>query len=194
MGIQGEHKKKAGYEYLLAYKITVPIYDYTVSFCKRYRQLLSSARTFDQMVQAARSGNANIPEGNQQASLEGYIKLTGVNAASLEELLKDYLSFARQNKAPIWDKDEVVRKVGEVRGVWEVLKRTPTLPDAPNFPDLPDGLPETVNLMITLVNQAIYLQKKLKMSLEKKFIEQGGFRENLFKKRLQYKKDMTVKY
>jgi hypothetical protein len=29
MGDQGE-KKKAGYEYLLAYKITVPIYDYTV--------------------------------------------------------------------------------------------------------------------------------------------------------------------
>lgn len=29
-------KKKAGYEYLLAYKITVPIYDYTVVFCKRH--------------------------------------------------------------------------------------------------------------------------------------------------------------
>lgn len=100
---QTNQKKMAGYEYLLAYKITVPIYDYTVVFCKKYRGLLSSPRTYDQMVQAARSGNSNIPEGNQQASLEGYIKLTGVNRASLEELLKDFLSFARQNKVEIWE-------------------------------------------------------------------------------------------
>ncbi len=184
----GQGKKKAGYEYLLAYKISVPIYDYTVIFCKRYRALLSSTRTYDQMIQAARSGNSNIPEGNQQASLEGYIKLTGVSHASLEELLKDYLSFARQNKVPIWEKDEAVRKVREVGEVWEILKRTPTLPDFPNFPNLPDSLPEAVNLMITLVNQAIYLQKKLAASLESKFVVSGGFRENLFKKRLQFKK------
>lgn len=180
-----KQKKKAGYEYLLAYKITIPIYDYTVVFCKRYRNLLSSTRTYDQMVQAARSGNTNIPEGNQQASLEGYIKLTGVNLASLEELLKDYLSFARQNEIPIWEKEEVVRKVREVGLVWEILKKTPTLPNSPNFPNLPNDLIQAVNLMITLVNQAIYLQRKLWQSLEKKFVEKGGFRENLFKKRLE---------
>ena len=183
-----DSKKKAGYEYLLAYKITVPIYDYTVIFCKRHRNLLSSTRTFDQMVQASRSGNSNVPEGNQQASLEGYIKLTGVSFASLEELLKDYLSFARQNKIPVWGKDEVVRNVREVRLVWEILKRYPTLPDFPNFPDLPYSLTAAVNLMITLVNQAIYLQKKLKISLERKFIEKGGFRENLFRRRLERRK------
>ena len=127
-------KKKAGYEYLLAYKITVPNYDYTVIFCKRWRNLLSSMRTFDQMVQAARSGTSNIAEGNQQASLEGYIKLVGVNRASLEELLKDYISFARQNKVPIWGKEETVRRVRELGEVWEILKRNPSLPDVPNFP------------------------------------------------------------
>jgi four helix bundle suffix protein len=42
--------------------------------------------------------------------------------------------------------------------------------------------------MITLTNQAIFLQKKLKISLEKKFVEVGGFRENLFKKRMEEKK------
>ncbi|MBI1982403.1 MAG: four helix bundle protein [Candidatus Levybacteria bacterium] len=179
---------KAGYEYLLAYKISVPIYDYTVIFCKRYRNLLSSNRTFDQMVQASRSGTTNIPEGNQQASLEGYIKLTGVNRASLEELLKDYLSFTRQNNIPLWGREETVRRVREVGEVWEILKKTPTLPDYPNFPNLPDNLPEVVNLMITLVNQAIYLQKRLQQSLEQKFVEKGGFRENLFQKRNAYSK------
>lgn len=102
---------KAGYEYLLAYKITIPIYDYTVIFCKKYHHLLSSQRTYDQMVQAARSGTQNIAEGNQQSSLEGYIKLTGVNKGSLEELLKDFLAFARQHKIEIWEKDRIEREV-----------------------------------------------------------------------------------
>src|SRR3990167_1406342 len=129
-GSKGTKKQyKAGYEYLLAYKITIPIYDYTVIFCKRAQSphfpnfpQLSSSRTFDQMVQAARSGSQNIAEGNQQSSLEGYIKLTAVN------------------------------------------------------------------LMITLVNQAIFLQKRLAQSLTEKFIKEGGFRENLFKKRSEFKK------
>lgn len=179
---------KAGYEYLIAYKITIPLYDYTVEFCKRYRQLLSSTRTFDQMVQAARSGSTNIAEGNQQTSLEGYIKLTGVNRASLEELLKDYLAFSRQNRVEVWEKVRVEREVRELNQIWEILKKTPTLPDSPNFPNLPENLTKTVNLLITLTNQAIYLQKKLQQSLQKKFIEQGGFRENLFKRRLEFKK------
>lgn len=185
--------KKAGYEYLLAYKITIPIYDYTLAFCKKFQKLLSSSRTFDQMVQAARSGSTNIPERNQQKSLEGYIKLTGVSSASLEELLKDYLSFARQNRVELLGREETVRKVREVNLVWEILKKTPTLPDSPNFPDLPDSLPEAVNLLVTLINQAIYLQKRLAQSLERKFVEQGGFRENLFKKRLENKQGKYVK-
>ncbi len=189
--------KKAGFEYLLAYKLTVPIYDYTVIFCQRcqspnYGDLsnfppLSSRRTFDQMIQAARSGSQNIAEGNQQASLEGYIKLTGVNLASLVELLKDYVSYARQNKIQIWERERVIREVGVLGEVWGILKGTPTLPDLPNFPNLPNDPTIAVNLMITLVNQAIYLQKRLVRSLEEKFIHEGGFRENLFKKRLAYK-------
>jgi len=103
---------KPGYEYLLAYKITIPIYDYTVVFCKQHRGLLSSNRTYDQMVQAARSGSMNIAECNQQNSLEGYIKLVGVNKASLEELLKDYIAFARQNQILIWSKEETASIFG----------------------------------------------------------------------------------
>lgn len=196
MGSLGNKGKyHAGYEYLLAYKITIPIYDYTVEFCKRCQSPnypsfpnLSSTRTYDQMVQAARSGTANIAEGNQQASLEGYIKLTGVNRASLEELLKDFLSFARQNRIEIWEKEKAVREIREVGEVWEILKRTPTLPDSPNFPNLPNNLTQAINLMITLINQAIYLQKRLQQSLEQKFVKEGGFGENLFKKRMEEKK------
>ncbi len=192
-------KKKASYEYLLAYKISVAIYDYTVVFCKRCESpnypyspnlpkfpSLSSKRTFDQMVQAARSGMTNVPEGNQSSSLEGYIKLTGVSHASLEELLKDYLSYARQNKLEVWGKERVEREVRELGEVWEILK-LPYLPDLPHFPNLPLNPTSATNFLITLTNQAIYLQKKLKASLEDKFIKEGGFRENLFKKRMDFK-------
>jgi four helix bundle suffix protein len=141
------------------------------------------------MVQAARSGTQNIAEGYQQASLEGYIKLVGINAASLEELLKDYLAYARQNGLEIWSKDKGVREIREVGEVWGIIRKTLVLPDHPNFPDLPDYPTKAVNLMVTLVNQAIYLQKKLRLSLERKFINEGGFRENLFKRRLDRKQE-----
>lgn len=62
-----EPKKKAGYEYLLAYKLTIPIYDLTVEFVKKYIDYKS--RTKDQMEQAARSGMQNISEGYKQQSL-----------------------------------------------------------------------------------------------------------------------------
>ena len=177
-------KKKAGYEYLLAYKITVPIYDYTVEFCKRWIDYKS--RTRDQMEQAARSGMVNISEGSSQQSLATYIKLTGVAKGSQEELLKDYLSYARQHGIEIWDKDRVVREVGELGEVWEIIKMQ-ILPDSPNFPKLPDNSTQAVNLMISLVNQATYLQSKLIQSLERKHMTEGGYSENLLKKRLEYR-------
>lgn len=106
-------KKKAGYEYLLAYKITIPIYDYTVEFCNRW--VSRSSRTHDQMVQAARSGTQNIAEGFKQQSLKGCIKLSGVNRGSLEELLKDFLVYARQNKVAVWLREKAIREIRQKR-------------------------------------------------------------------------------
>lgn len=175
---------KAGYEYLLAYKITIPIYDYTVEFCKRWIDYRS--RTRDQMEQAARSGMTNIPEGYSQQSLASYIKLAGVAKGSLEELLKDYFSYARQHGIEIWDKDRVVREVRELGEVWVIMKK-PTLPNSPNFPNLPDSPERAINLMITLVHQATYLQRKLIVSLVDKHTREGGYSEKLLKKRLEYR-------
>lgn len=177
---------QAGYEYLLAYKITVPIYDYTVEFCRRFIDYKS--RTKDQMEQAARSGMTNIPEGNKQESLSGYIKLTGVARGSLEELLKDYLSYARQHKIAVWPREKSIREIREIRIIWEILRKTSTLPLSPEFPNLPNHPEETINMMITLIHQANYLIDKLKKSLENKHMQEGGFSENLLKKRLEYRR------
>ena len=183
-------KIKAGHEYLLAYKITVPIYDYTVYFVKQWVDYRS--RTRDQMEQAARSGMANIAEGSKQKSLATYIKLASVARGSLEELLKDYLSFARQNRLDVWAKEKCEREIGEIGEIWEILKRTPTLPALPNFPNLPGNKEAAVNLMLTLINQENYLLDRLIDSLEAKHEKEGGFSENLLKKRLTYLKNQKV--
>lgn len=186
--------KKPGYEYLLAYKITIPIYDYTVEFCHRCSPYsphrpgisnftpLPSTRSYDQMIQAARSGTQNIAEGYKQQGLKGYIKLSGVNRGSLEELLKDYITYARQNKIPIWPKEKA-KKIREIGVIWEIIKKNPALPDSPNFPDLPNNSEIAVNLMITLINQANYLIDKLIPSLMEKHRTEGGLTEKLYRER-----------
>ncbi len=58
----------------------------------------------------------------------------------------------------------------------------------PNFPYLPKDKTKTVNLMITLVNQANYFLDKLIVSLKKKHKEKGGLTEELYQKRIAYRR------
>ena len=59
------------------------------------------------MVQAARSGVANVIEGSEASatSKKTELKLTNVAKASQEELLTDYQAFLRQRGLPEWPAD-----------------------------------------------------------------------------------------
>ena len=94
-----------GYRALKSYQSAEIIYDATVAFCSRFIDRRS--RTYDQMVQAARSGKQNIAEGSMASgtSKKTELKLVGVARASLEELLLDYQDFLRQRRPLLWDKD-----------------------------------------------------------------------------------------
>lgn len=94
-----------GYRNLISYKKAEIIYDGTVYFCNRFIE--KRDRTFDQMVQAARSGKQNIAEASMASgtSKETEIKLTNVARASLEELKIDYEDFLRTRKMELWDKN-----------------------------------------------------------------------------------------
>jgi four helix bundle suffix protein len=179
-------KTYAGYEYLIAYKITVPIYDLTVEFCDKWVSKYS--RTTDQMTQAGRSGMTNIPEGYKQESLKSYLKLAGVAGGSVEELMRDYESFIRQNHLEFYPPEKVKREIRELREIWDILDKNKTLPQSPNFPHLPSDKEKAANLMLTLCKQASYLIERLVKSLEQKFIKEGGFSENLLKKRMNERK------
>lgn len=174
-----EKTTRPGYEYLTAYMLGKVIQDLTVEFCKRW--IDTRSRTTDQMTQAARSNPQNVAEGYTGESLSSYIKLSGVAHGSNEELSLDYEDFLRQRGLPIWPKDDQrVRKFREFRVVWIGLKtlNTPTLPNDPT---------EAANMMLTLCQMESYLLHKLVTSLEEKHTKEGGFSENLLKKRLRYR-------
>lgn len=171
----------AGYKYLKTYKLSAVVYDLTVVFCERWIDRFS--RTRDQMVQAARSGKQNIVEGSKGKSLKTYIKLCSVARASLEELLEDYHDFARQQGLKVWQSREERGK----RGIQDVPVSA-TSPVLPVIPALPEDKERAANFMINLINQTNYLLDNQVRALEKKFVEKGGFTENLFRKRMAYRR------
>lgn len=58
-------------------------------------------------------------------------------------------------------------------------------PHLPQFPHIPHDPVLAANLLITLCQRATYLLGKQIKSLEEKFINEGGYSENLFKKRME---------
>lgn len=167
-----------GYKSLPFYLQAEIIYDFTVEFCEKYIDFKS--RTKDQMVQAARSGKQNIAEGYLQRSVEGKLKLLAVARGSLEELLNDYQGFLRQKKLLIWAKDDSLAR--EVRSiVFNRYKNYNNYKIYINFPET------AANAMICLINQTNQLLDAKLRWLQDDFIKNGGFRENLLRKRLNYR-------
>ncbi|MFA6532483.1 MAG: four helix bundle suffix domain-containing protein [Patescibacteria group bacterium] len=178
-----------GYKSLIVYWLATDIYDLTILFCNRY--IDKKSRTTDQMIQAARSGKQNIVEGSLEPSVESNIKLTGVARASYGELLEDYKDYLRQKNLPMWNKENP--------RVWKIRKMR-IFPNESNKTNLSNSTNLTyrsyltnatifANLMVTLCFKEGYLIDQLLRSQQEKFIKEGGFRENLFKKRINYKKN-----
>jgi four helix bundle suffix protein len=168
-----------GYENLISFKKARVVYDGTVLFCGRF--LRKSDRTYDQMVQAARSGKQNILEGCQVSgtSKEGEIRLINVARASLEELLEAYRDYLRVRGLRLWAKDSkealFVRKLGAKEDRSYESYRT----------YLESRPAEVVaNIMICLVHQTNYLLDQQLRALEKAFVQQGGLRERMTRARL----------
>lgn len=168
-----------GYKTLPFFKQAEIIFDFTVEFVKKYINFKS--RTRDQMEQAARSGKQNIAEGYLQASVEAKLKLLHVSRGSFEELLNDYQDFLRQHYLPIWELNST--KAKEVR----VLVYNPY--NNYNYYKVYISSPEpAANCMICLINQTNQLLDTKLRWLKEQFVKQGGFKENLLKERLEYKK------
>ena len=172
-----------GYKSLPFYQQTIIIHDFTIEFVKLC--INPKSRTKDQMEQAARSGKQNIAEGYLQRSLEGRLKLLGVARGSLEELLNDYLDYLRQNKLTLWEMDS--RNSQTVRRL--VYNRYNNYNNYKIYLSSPES---AANCMVCLINQTNRLIDQKLRWLEEKFIKEGGFRENLFRKRLEFRRDSLI--
>jgi len=184
-----------GYKSLPFFKQSEIIHDYTVLFTDKY--IGSKSRTKDQMDQAGRSGKQNIAEGYLEKGYELRLKFFGFARASLEELLTDYQDFLRQRGLKIWNKDSSEAKA--VRSLvyknYKIYKDYNGYKEYKSYnPDLKDYLPylsspeSAANAMICLINQTNQLLDQKARWTEEKFIKEGGFKENLLKKRLEYRR------
>lgn len=177
-----------GYQELLSFRKAEIVYDATVQFCTRF--LSKRDRTYDQMVQAARSGKQNIVEGSQISgtSKELEIKLMNVARASLEELLTDYRDFLRTRNLPLWDKHSkealYVRRLGSRSdvsyGVYRSFIETRTS-------DV------VANIVICLVCQTTFLLDRQIKKLEQLFLKEGGMRERMARARLAAREEQRKK-
>lgn len=169
------------YRNLRVYQVTEIIYDITYYFAHKYLQ--KGDRTIDQMVQAARSGKQNIAEGNQAAatSAETEIKLTNVAKASLEELLIDYEDYLRVRSLVQWDKEhpryEPMRKFARSERIKTEYK---TLMERMSDEEIS-------NLCITLIHQANVMLYRLLETMQNRFVQNGGIKEQMYKARTKYR-------
>jgi len=182
-----------GYRKLLSYQTAEIVYDLTVEFCETYltnksNRTYKSYRTYDQMIQAARSGKQNIAEGSVASgtSKKTDIKLMNVARASLEELLIDFQDFLRVNGLSLWAKDNP--KALKIRALAYKSNRTHLtyesfLTSSENF----------ANTAICLIHQANFLLDRQLKSLSEDFLKNGGFTENLYKKRIGFRNNKMLK-
>jgi four helix bundle suffix protein len=148
----------------------------------------------DQMVQAARSGVRNLSEASGAAatSKKSEMTLTNVARASLrDELLRDIQSFMMHRKLPVWAKDdpktlEMRRRLYQDRAPWvkeEEGKVVLTgLEGLAAFVRIAE--PEFAgNAMLCALHQASWLILRQLKGQMRQFEEEGGFTENLSRRR-----------
>ena len=128
-------------------------------------------------------GSKNIAEGNQAActSLETELKLTNVAKASLEELLIDYEDYLRTRNLEQWGVHHTrYDKMREYARSEQFMNNYATLIKRLNSEEI-------ANLCITLIHQAIYMLHKLIITMQERFVTDGGIKERMYQARANYR-------
>ena len=183
-------RPSGGYRDLRSFQIATIIYDATYWFCERF--LDPRSRTIDQMLQAARSGRQNIAEGRRASATSSQTELRLVNVArsSLEELLLDCEDFLRQRHLRQWAPESpeamAVRRIGQDRT--DQSDQTDQSDEQryalyAGWLDHEDPAVR-MNALLCLINQANYLLDRQIEALERQFVQDGGYSEQLAAARL----------
>lgn len=175
----------------------------TQSFCKKFLTLQNDpcGRQYDQMTQAARSGTANIAEGSARhyTSTETEMTLTDVARASFQELSGDYLNWLLQKGELPWEKTSAqAREIYDIHispperedGARRDIRRDACariLNERAKFAKWLDSEDSSVraNTLLILIARICNMLNRQLENREEAFREQGGFRENLTRIRLE---------
>ncbi|MBI4990828.1 hypothetical protein HZB96_01910 [Candidatus Gottesmanbacteria bacterium] len=189
---------EAGYKQLISYKLAQIAFDLGWDFVPRYYRRIEDSRQRDQIKQALRSYKQNIVEGSSERSLSRKLNLYDVAKSSSMEALEDFEDILRLEKLPRWSKDDL--RLKKLRQVFEDSPSSPSNPSNPSSPSVEavlevlggsegrEGLEVVVNYLIDLLIRGGYLLDRQINAVEEKHRREGGYKENLLKKRLEYKR------
>lgn len=202
------------YKYLLTYRYAEMLCDLGVEFSRRFysaplsplsnlsnlRNLgnlseIPVRRTIEQFTQALRSGKQNIIEGvSEIASLKSQIKLLGIASASFEEAIADLEDFLRQRGLLIYPKtDSRIAEFQQIGYRFSNLSNLSDLGNLSKLPILPKSSEEAANFLLTLLHIETFLLSKQIKSAETKFLTEGGYTENLYNKRIAFRREEELK-
>lgn len=164
-----------GYRKLKSYQNAEIVFDLNNIFCERY---VKSWKLREQMEGAGRSGKQNIAEASMDSGIskKTELKLLGISRGSLEELLLDYEDFLRGKGLERWGKDHPI--ACKVRSMAYLSNRSYRTYE--QFLDNPEIL---ANVILCLIHQTNYLLDRQIRSLERDFLEKGGFTERMYRQR-----------
>lgn len=205
---------EAGYKSLISYKLSQIAFDLGWDFVPQYYPKIEDSRQRDQIKQALRSFKQNIVEGSSERSLSSKLKLYDVAKASSMEALEDFEDILRREQLTLWGKDDP--KLKKLRQTFEGYPYSNTsnspariatqsvaggpLPPFPSVSKIKEvlggiegreGLEAVINYLIDLIKRGGYLLDKQINSVEEKHKTEGGYNENLLKKRLAYKNKVS---
>jgi four helix bundle suffix protein len=200
-----------GFRKLKTFQLARLIYDVTLLFCDKY--IDRQSRTHDQMVQAARSGTQNIAEGSVDSatSKKSEIHLTNIARGSLAELALDYEDYLRHRGEAPWPPEhpallrfkqqrcatlqefrhwvaEEMRIHGGLDTDGHGPSRTCTEEDGESCVPVSVGPCPSVyaaNGSLSLLNLCDYLLGRQLARLGEDFVEEGGFKERMYRVRSQ---------
>ena len=188
-----------GYRRLNAWIMASIVQVANFHFCRRFlvRQFDPTGRQFDQMTQAARSGQVNLAEGSARSatSKETEMKLTDVSRASLGELLGDLEIFLAERDAIPWSiRSQEHQAVSALNfapfeytddvlhdyWTWFHREKRSFAPWVEHHDPI-----MAANALIILIRRAMAMLAGQMRGQGEAFLEEGGFRERLTQARLE---------
>ncbi len=186
-----------GYQSLISYKLAQIAFDLGWEFIPLYYNKYEDHRQRDQMKQALRSLKQNIVEGSSERSLSSKLKLYDVAKASGVEAREDFEDILRRMGLSRWSKDDI--RLVKLQNIFE------SSPSASlSFPSIftwvkaqmeekgkdgLDGQVIVVNYELDILIRCGFLLDQQIRAVEKMHMEEGGYSENLLKKRLDYRRN-----